>query len=469
MSACSFTMETETGTDISYCATGVMYVPLNTMTSVFQFETTEISNNTLSSAIFDNSSDITYYVNSSSYPIINSVHASMNNSLSEGAMINDTSYNTLKFDKIFYDIEQLKPGSLWWATNLQYEHLSSSGYNLLTNTNITGILDDVELIGWNQKISIETILSNADNSGNGLTNSNTTDNNVTRVLLKQLAYFDSDRLTTTNSNSINNTTNKQNFPFIEGDKINYFITLTSDDDDIPDRIYRIMLYLTSITTNVNSSPVYSLVDSNDATVTDKGVPTIPIPFPAVFGNRNIETAPAYGNYDYSQTGMIYLSSELSALKERQITGIELNFNGWATNYPLNNQVIKMGHISANEFDGTNVINYSDISGQNNTAPTMTAVKSYFNMTIESSSHWKRFDFDTNFYYNGTSNLLISWENQDGSWQDNYGYLEGTSVANDDDGTPSYRVSSWFNDNNYPSTTNSSSPQSRIPNIIFHFV
>jgi hypothetical protein len=198
----------------------------------------------------------------------------MNNSLSEGAMINDTSYNTLKFDKIFYDIEQLKPGSLWWATNLQYEHLSSSGYNLLTNTNITGILDDVELVGWNQKISIETILSNADNSGNGLTNSNTTDNNVTRVLLKQLAYFDSDRLTTTNSNSINNTTNKQNFPFIEGDKINYFITLTSDDDDIPDRIYRIMLYLTSITTNVNSSPVYSLVDLNDATVTDKGVPVI---------------------------------------------------------------------------------------------------------------------------------------------------------------------------------------------------
>ena len=274
MPACSFTMETETGTDISYCATGVMYVPLNTMTSVFQFETTEISNNTLSSAIFDNSSDITYYVNSSSYPIINSVHASMNNSLSEGAMINDTSYNTLKFDKIFYDIEQLKPGSLWWATNLQYEHLSSSGYNLLTNTNITGILDDVELVGWNQKISIETILSNADNSGNGLTNSNTTDNNVTRVLLKQLAYFDSDRLTTTNSNSINNTTNKQNFPFIEGDKINYFITLTSDDDDIPDRKYRIMLYLTSITTNVNSSPIYSLVDSNDATVTDKGVPVI---------------------------------------------------------------------------------------------------------------------------------------------------------------------------------------------------
>ena len=49
MATCSFTFQTETDTDISYCATGVMYVPLNTMASVFQFETTEISNNTLSS------------------------------------------------------------------------------------------------------------------------------------------------------------------------------------------------------------------------------------------------------------------------------------------------------------------------------------------------------------------------------------------------------------------------------------
>ncbi len=275
MSTCSFTFQTETDTDISYCATGVMYVPLNTMASVFQFETTEISNNTLSSTIFDNSAaDITYHVNSSSYPIINSVHASMNNTLSEGAMIEDVSYNTLKFDKIFYDIEQLNPGKLWYVTNKQYNHLSSRGYNLLTNTNITGILDDIELFGWNHKISIETKLSNADNSGNGLTNSNTTNNNITRVLLKQLAHFDSDRLTTTNSNSITSTTNKQNFPFIEGDKINYFITLKSTSNDISDRKYRIMLYLTSISTNVNWSPAYSLVDSNHETVTDKGVPVI---------------------------------------------------------------------------------------------------------------------------------------------------------------------------------------------------
>ena len=138
MSTCSFTFQTETDTDISYCATGVMYVPLNTMASVFQFETTEISNNTLSSAVFDDSTaDITYYVNSSSYPTINSVHASMNNALSEGAMIDDISFNTLKFDKIFYDIEQLNPGYLWYVTNKNYNHLSSSGYNLLTNTNIT--------------------------------------------------------------------------------------------------------------------------------------------------------------------------------------------------------------------------------------------------------------------------------------------------------------------------------------------
>ena len=468
MSTCSFTFQTETDTDISYCATGVMYVPLNTMASVFQFETTEISNNTLSSAVFDDSTaDITYYVNSSSYPTINGAHSSMDNSLSQGRIldISYANYNNVKFDYIFYLLDTINISPLDSNNNINW---SKIWYFFMGNH--SKVRNDIEIMFWNVKTDFETILSNADNSGNGLTNSNTTNNNVARFLLKQLAHFDSDRLTTTNSNSINNTTDKQNFPFIEGDTISNFVNIVlTDDDDVPDRKYRILLYLTNNSSNVNPSPVYSLADSNHDTVTNKGVPTIPIPFPAVFGNRNIETAPAYGNYDYSQTGMIYLSSELSALKERQITGIELNFNGWATNYSLNNQVIKMGHISASEFDGTNVINYSDISGQNNTAPTMTTVKTSFNMTIENSSHWKRFDFDTNFSYNGTSNLLISWENRDGSWQDNYGYLEGTSVANDADGTPSYRVSSWFDDDNYPSTTNASSPQSRIPNIIFHFV
>ena len=477
MSTCSFTMET--GTDISYCATGVMYVSLNLISSIFRFQTTEITNNILSPTIFDNSAaDITYFVEANLFPSINPMHAAMSNALSEGEMINDTSYNTLKFDKIFYDIEQAEPGTLWWYTNLQYQILPSSGYNILTNTDITGILDDIELFGWNQKISTETTLSNANNNGNGLTNSNSTEDNVTRVLLKQLAHFDNDRLNTTNKggvkNSINNTTGIQNFPFIEGDTINYFTTFGFTDSDIPDRKYRILLYLTNFSTNINVTPVWSLVDRNDPTVTDKGIPTITttdieMNFPPVFENKNIEATPAYGDYNYSQTGIIYLSSEINKLAGNYITGIELNFNDWDANYPLNNQVIKMSHIISTEFNGTNLPDYSDLIGKNNINVSMITVKSSFNMTIQSSSHWKRFDFDTHFLYDGTNNLLISWENRDGSWQDDYGHLEGLSTSNDTDGSPAYRVTSWYDDNNYPSNTNFSSPQNRLPNIIFHYI
>jgi hypothetical protein len=273
MSTCSFTFQTETDTDISYCATGVMYVPLNTMVSVFQFETTEISNNTLSSTIFDNSAaDITYHVNSSSYPIINGAHSSMDNSLSQGRIldISYANYNNVKFDYIFYLLDTINISPLDSNNNINW---SKIWYFFMGNH--SKVRNDIEIMFWNVKTDFETILSNADNSGNGLTNSNTTNNNITRVLLKQLAHFDSDRLTTTNSNSITNTTNKQNFPFIEGDTISNFVNIVlTDDDDVPDRKYRILLYLTNNSSNVNPSPVYSLADSNHGTVTDRGVPVI---------------------------------------------------------------------------------------------------------------------------------------------------------------------------------------------------
>jgi hypothetical protein len=58
---------------------------------------------------------------------------------------------------------------------------------------------------------------------------------------------------------------------------------------------------------------------------------------------------------------------------------------------------------------------------------VTIVKS-FNWII-SANGFVQILFDTNFCYNGTSNLIIGWENRDGSWTSGYGWGESISSTN----------------------------------------
>jgi hypothetical protein len=175
------------------------------------------------------------------------------------------------------------------------------------------------------------------------------------------------------------------------------------------------------------------------------------------GSSDLPFVPAYGLYDYSQSGMIYLASELSAAGltlGSEITELSFEFSGWSTGYTLNNQVIKMSHASASSFPNPGFPDYRTM-GLRDTK----IVKSNFTWTCPSNEDWELFPLTSSFIWDGSSNIVISWENFDGDWTSGYGKLEGDFVNN--------RSHSWFKDNSYP--TASSSWDGYRPNIKFGYI
>jgi len=137
------------------------------------------------------------------------------------------------------------------------------------------------------------------------------------------------------------------------------------------------------------------------------------------GTNNVFEAPAYGFYDFTWSSFIYTAGLIGAA--RQIRGIEVQLAGYTTPYTFNNQTIKMAHLApaTTQFDANPAIDWSDMPVSN-----VTIVKS-FNWII-SANGFIQILFDTNFCYNGTSNLIIGWENRDGSWTSGYGWGESIS-------------------------------------------
>ena len=170
---------------------------------------------------------------------------------------------------------------------------------------------------------------------------------------------------------------------------------------------------------------------------------------------NCGGTPAYGLYDYSQSAMLYLASELEGVgisAGNSITAIQFQFNSWDSGYELNSQTIKMAHVAESSLPDPGSPDYSSLTISNNTT-----VKEEFDFRGFTGITWGQFDFDTPFVWDGTSNILITWENRDGSWNGGYGWLEGRSVSN--------RCHIWYKDNNYP--TASSSEDRDLPNIKLH--
>tara|TARA_Y100000389_G_scaffold46103_1_gene41010 strand:+ start:1410 stop:2243 length:834 start_codon:yes stop_codon:yes gene_type:complete len=181
------------------------------------------------------------------------------------------------------------------------------------------------------------------------------------------------------------------------------------------------------------------------------------------GTSNSSKSPFYGLYDYSQYGIIYLASEIhsaagtSSGTSGTISSLFFQYDGWTGGYTVNNQTVKISHVgSAIQIErgptgsgSSSVdIDYSNVLTLTNT----TTVKSNFTFT-KGSEDWEEIGdnvtgqstgFDTDFLWNGTNNILISWENRDGTWTSGYGHLEGTSATR--------RAHSWYKDNSYPTTS-----------------
>ena len=244
-----------------YDATGVYYVSLTDFRNMFTFETTEISGGVLSStSIYDPSSNINYYINSYLLPEMNPAHTMMDASGSEGIIFTSHNQysNLLKHDYLYYIVQQ------------KYENIIVTG--LISNKKL--LKDSLEELGWSFKTSFENIFYNADNEGYGLTNSDSDSNNIGKRILEQIEYFTPDRLYTDTSgnNKIRDISSVQSIPFIEGDSINFFLTLNNNDENINTRVYRIKLHLTDNTNLVNRNPTDSLADEYHETIYSYGVP-----------------------------------------------------------------------------------------------------------------------------------------------------------------------------------------------------
>lgn len=157
----------------------------------------------------------------------------------------------------------------------------------------------------------------------------------------------------------------------------------------------------------------------------------------VNGTTNNPYAPAYGLYNFSWWSSIYTAGLIGAA--RQIRGIEIEVTGYTTPYTFNNQTIKIAHLApaTTQFPSFPQINWSDMPVSD-----VTIVKS-FNWTILSNGIIQIL-FDTNFCYNGTSNLIIGWENRDGTWASGFGF------GKTDNTTSSSAFA--FNDPAYPTGT-----------------
>jgi hypothetical protein len=140
------------------------------------------------------------------------------------------------------------------------------------------------------------------------------------------------------------------------------------------------------------------------------------------GTNNLFEAPAYGLYDYSWSSFIYTAGLIGA--PRQIRGIEVQVSSFTTPYTFNNQTIKLAHLApaTTQFDATPAVDWSDMPVSD-----VTIVK-VFNFTITANG-FIQILFDTNFCYNGTSNLILGWENRDGNWQSGYGWGESIGSTN----------------------------------------
>ena len=82
----------------------------------------------------------------------------------------------------------------------------------------------------------------------------------------------------------------------------------------------------------------------------------------------------------------------------------------------------------------------------------------FQHVVPSNEDWEDFLFDVEFVWDGVSNILISWENRDGSWKSGNGQVIGTVKSSE-----GVRAHNWFDDRSYPDDA-SNNWENGLPNI-----
>ena len=156
--------------------------------------------------------------------------------------------------------------------------------------------------------------------------------------------------------------------------------------------------------------------------------------------------PGYMYYDYGYFAHIYSKIEIGIGSPVWITGIKFQMVGDALDTKTSvNQTLKLGQVNVEVFD-TNIKNSMiqqpfagfDVSN-------LSTVKSNFIWSIpEDYNDWMEISFDTPFQYNPASNLLLMWENRDGSYLNSQTTPAAKCTANGQ-----FRSYYDYQDNNMP--------------------
>jgi len=183
------------------------------------------------------------------------------------------------------------------------------------------------------------------------------------------------------------------------------------------------------------------------------------------GTNLIPRVPFYGLYDYSQSGMIYTASEIQEATRSSttdlgglISAMSLEFTAFATGFTVLNQTIKISHVLEDTIQGDYGSYYTYPDYRNLSLYDTTTVKENFTQVFSQNESWETLNFVVGFTWNGQDNILISWENRDGSWESGYGYVKG--------GGENGKSHAWYSDNSYP--IHSSTHDGRSPNIRLTF-
>ena len=131
------------------------------------------------------------------------------------------------------------------------------------------------------------------------------------------------------------------------------------------------------------------------------------------GTATSTYVPCYGWYDYSWSASIYEAAELGF--SGQIDTLAFYVNNTTSNYMMVNQLVFLGTTSDNEFFNTNMLD-------------TTQLDLVFSGSVTWNAGWNYIPLSSSFNYNGSDNLILYWENWDGSYTSGYPSFSSTPVT-----------------------------------------
>ncbi len=165
------------------------------------------------------------------------------------------------------------------------------------------------------------------------------------------------------------------------------------------------------------------------------------------GSATSAHAPVYGYYNNSWSAQLYKASEFGGVTGN-ITEIRFNVSNNVSNYAMTNQKVYLLLTSDTVFSSGDYID-----------PISAGATLVFDGDFTwNLSGWQGITLINPFYYAGNLNLIVLWENRDGSWASGYPQFYSTSISS----VCKYKS----NDTSFPNSTGSI--ESVRANIQFDF-